>query len=123
MEYSDHHGSAPSSGSTQGVPERSAAIPALLESAQSVLSSPLQDAHQKVEHLEAAAKLDPFTLERLTFERHRLNRIPFARICETRKGTPPDLLVEGVDGAIGEPVAALHLAAAKVPPAGTPLAS
>lgn len=123
MEYNDRHGSAPSSGSTQGVPEQSAAIPALLESAQSVLSSALQDAHQKVEHLEVAAKRDPFTLERLTFERDRLNRIPFARISETRKGTPPDLLVEGLDGAIGEPAAALHPAASEVPPAGTPLAS
>ena len=55
-------------------PELSAALHALFHSSQEELAS----AHQKVEHLEVAAKRDQFTIERLTFELARLNRIRFA---------------------------------------------
>lgn len=94
-------------------PELSVALHALFHSSQEELAS----AHQKVEHLEVAAKRDQFTIERLTFELARLNRIRFARTSETLKGTQLDLFAEELDEEIGELAAALHQAEA--PPAET----
>ena len=94
-------------------PELSAALHALFHSSQEELAS----AHQKVEHLEVAAKRDQFTIERLTFELARLNRIRFARTSETLKGTQLDLFAAELDEEIGELAAALHQAEAEAPPA------
>lgn len=94
----------------QASPELSAAIQALFQSSQEELASALQESHQTVEQLKAAALRDQFTIERLSFELARLNRIRFARTSETLKGTQLDLFAHELDEEIGELAAALSQA-------------
>jgi len=88
-------------------PELSAAILGAYEKA---MASALEEAHQTINELQAAAKKNKITIDSLTYELARLKRIRFAKTSESLKGVQLDLFAEDLDSDIAALAAQLEKA-------------